>query len=123
MTLLDGLVGPIVKDALADYGTLVTFASVTNTFNATTQSSTDSTTTYSVRAAIGTYGKFQVDGTTIQANDAKMTIAADALTALGAAAPKIGDRVTWFGETGEVKSVRPIASGDMIAAYEVQVRR
>lgn len=123
VTELDNELVPAVQELLDELGRDVTFkvADVSSTYDATTGEGTKSTNNYTVKATPPyPYSDGMVSNGIVQMGDMRMLVAAEDL----AFTPEPGDVVTW--DTGDVwRTIRvtPIYSGELVCAWELQLRK
>lgn len=122
-TELDDVLVPAVQELLDDLGRDVTFkvADVSSTYDPTTGTGSKSTNNYTVKATPPyPYSFGMISNDIVQAGDMRTLIAAEDL----AFVPESGDVMTW--DTGDVWGVvhaTPIYSGELICAWEIQLRK
>jgi hypothetical protein len=120
-TVLDATLPAQVVSILATYGKDITFVIKSKTYDPATGLTTLGTPTNHVLKGSPPYPysrKF-VDGDTVRAEDCMTIIKGDGL----AFTPVPGMQVTFDGQTWTSVSVRPYYSGELVAAWEVQLRR
>lgn len=117
---LDTRARSLALSAISRFGRAATWTVVTNSFDPSTRRSSPTETSHAVTISPPSPFAIElVDGVTIQASDVAVMIAASGL----AFTPAIGDRVTTGSVSYRVVAVSPVASGELIAAYEVQCRK
>jgi hypothetical protein len=121
-TELDTLILPKVLELIGRYGKLVSFSVTTGaTQNAGAGTVTGGTTTaHSVKASPPyPYESRYIDGDLVLVGDSRLYLAGSGL----AFTPAPGQVVTIDSAKWRVVRVNPIYSGELVAAWEVQVRR
>lgn len=121
-TALDLQIGPAVLAVIARVGKVVTWTVKSGGTKNPTAGTVDgvTTTNYTVKCSPpSAYEQRYVDGKLIQQGDAKLILAGQGL----AFTPALGQSVTIDGVVWRVLGVDPIYSGELIAAWKVQVRR
>lgn len=119
---LDTKMRALALSLISRYGQSATWSAIggSSTFNPATGRTTEAGSSYSVTVSPPSPVDISlVDGSTIQATDETVLIAASGL----AFTPKIGDRVTLSSVAYRVVRVSPIFSGAQVAAYEAQCRK
>ena len=117
---LDATFRPLAHNLIAKYGKNVTFTKTTaGTFDPVTGTTIGSTSTDTVVkiAPPAAVDVAEVNGTSIQTGDLKVSVAALDYT------PDINQTVTIDGATYDVVSVSPVYSGELVALYDCQVRK
>lgn len=120
MTVLDSPFRNLAHDLIAKYGKTVTFSKPgTATYDPVTGTNTPGTpTTTTVKVSPPEAFKInEVNGTTIQAQDVKVSAAAVDYV------PDISQTVTFDGNAYNIISVSPIYSGDLVVKYDCQLRK
>lgn len=117
MSILDGVLPPVARDLIRQFGASVTLNVMTETFDPATQRGTQTPTAIPTKAVPDSYRASEIQGD-VQANDFKLIFAALLL----ANPPKNGDHVTFRGQDGIILDVDPLFTGDLVAAYVCQVR-
>ena len=120
-TVLDDKLPATALALLAKYGTSATFTVESLAYAAATGITTPTTTAaYALKISPpAPYSQGLVDGELIRSDDLRTTLAASGL----AFTPYIGQKVTFDGKVWSVQEVRPLRSGDLVAAYELRLRR
>lgn len=117
---LDSTFRPLAVNLISDFGSTATWTRQTSTFDPSTGKTTDADTSYSVVISPpAPYNNRRVDGTVIQVGDTMAMLAAEGL----AFTPTIGDYLTHKTIRWQVVGLVPIYSGELISAYEVQLRK
>lgn len=119
-TSLDNRFRPLAHNLIAKYGKDVTFTKTTaGTYDPVTGTTTGSTTTdTSVKVTPpSAFDIKEVNGTSIQTGDVKVSTAAVDYV------PDINQSVTFDGNTYNIISVSPVYSGDLVAKYDCQLRK
>lgn len=123
MALLDGVIGPIAKQIIDQFGTDIQIVNtVVAAYDVNTSEAIKTETAYTVKGLIEDYN-LQDSGAgftsgLIQANDRKVTIAGSGLTF----EPKPGFKAVVLGTTYSVTRVLRTLSGEKVALYELNVR-
>lgn len=119
-TVLDTKLRPKVVALLAKYGKDVTFTAKPGSYSHTTGAASAGASLGTVRCTPPAgYAQRYVDGDVIRQGDVQLYLAGQGLTFT----PEPGQRVTFDSTTYTVVAARPIYSGDLVAAWEVQARR
>lgn len=122
-TELDDVLVPAVQELLDDLGrdVIFTVADVSSTYDASTGESTKSTNNYTVKATPPyPYSDRMISSGIVQMGDMRMLVAAEDLDFT----PTPGDLVTWdSGDVWRTIQVSPIYSGELICAWELQLRK
>lgn len=119
-TSLDNRFRPMAHNLIAKYGKTVTFTKTTaGTFDPVTGTTAGSTSTDTVVKVVppAAVDVAEVNGTSIQTGDMKVSVAAVDYT------PDINQTVTIDGATYDIISVSPVYSGELVALYDCQVRK
>ena len=117
---LDGVMVPLAKNLIADFGGPVVYARVTETFDADTGKTTQSETTSSPSITPPEpYKTGRIDNDVVQMGDMKTLIADSGLGFV----PAIGDNLQYSGVEWQIVGVNPVYSGQLPAMYELQLRR
>lgn len=121
MAALDGLFRDLAVNLLRDFGAAGTLQRVTRVFTVASGTTVETVTPYAVLLAPPTpVAQRLVDGTTVLASDFMTTIAAKGIVFT----PEAGNvRLVFAGTTWQVVQVHALYSGDLVAAYEMVVRR
>ena len=126
MAALDGIFGPLAKDLISQFGASVTLKVTAQTFDPVTQTASVVSNSYALKGVIEDFKAYELQGA-VMSGDAKVTIAALAVSSSGAQPPKPGDLINAvFPRLGAVDrtivSIESLFSGDKVAAYVCQVR-
>lgn len=117
---LDSVMRPVAERLIEQFGGPMVYSRITETFDAASGKTSQTAATFNV---IGTppapYNQGRIDGTVIQVADLKSLLKALNL----GFTPTIGDRVNFNEMVWQVVGVRPIWSGALPAAYEIQLRQ
>ena len=117
---LDSVMRPVAERLIEQFGGPMVYSRITETFDATSGKTSQSAATFNV---IGTppapYNQSRVDGTVVQVGDLKTLLKALNL----GFTPAIGDKVDFNSTVWQVVGVRPIYSGALPAAFELQLRQ
>ena len=117
---LDGVMVPLAKKLIGDFGKTVTYKQLSSSYDASTGKTTSAETASSaVIAPPAPYRQNRIDGSTIQNGDVTSSVAASAI----AFVPAIGDRVDLNAVDWQVVGVNPVFSGELVALYELQLRQ
>lgn len=120
MTSFDKRFRNLARNMIAKYGKEVVFSKPgTASYDPVTGTNTPGTpTTATVKVSPPEAFKVnEVNGTTIQAQDVKVSTAAIDYV------PDISQTVTFDGNTYNIISVSPVYSGDLVAKYDCQLRK
>lgn len=122
-TPLDTTLRPIAADLIDDYGTTITWRSVTDVdaedYNPSTGAVAATTTEYTVKAAVTGFSAHKVNGTSILAGDLQVLFADQGLGFV----PSQRDKVVLDSQVYNVVMLTPVYSGDEKAIWKAQVRR
>jgi hypothetical protein len=99
------------------YGSTATHTAVASVYVPATGSTTDTTTTQTVQAAVFDYAAGMIDGTMIRTGDKQAF-----LSAVGVTAPRAGDSLTWGGVVHKLVTVKPLAPALVNVLFECQIR-
>lgn len=117
---LDTTMRAVAARLTATYGKAYTLKRVTSTYSASTGKTVNTETSYEVNGAPPkAYRIDQIDGTLVEDGDCMVLLAALGL----AVVPRTADVLDIDGVGWRIVRVRTVWSGEMAAAYEVQVRR
>lgn len=120
MTELDDALVPAAAALLTQFGKTISIEEVTKVYDETTGKTTIVVVaTYTPKAALETYSIALVNGDTVRHDDLKVTIAAQSL----AFTPTIGWKVTIDTVEWRILRVEPLYSGNLVAAWVMQLRR
>lgn len=129
--LLDSIMRPVAERLIESFGGAITYIQTAETYDAATGKTTTTETTYSVistppvplskRLASGqdyraVYGEVF---DTVQAGDLITTIKALNLPFV----PVIGDQILFNNERWQIVRIDPLYSGELAAAYTIQIRQ
>lgn len=120
MTDFDDTFRELAHDMIAEFGKIVTFTKTTpGTYDPVSGTTTGSTTTNtSIKVTPpSAFDIKEVNGTSIQTGDVKVS------TAAVDHVPDINQSVTFDGNTYNIISVSPVYSGDLVAKYDCQLRK
>lgn len=121
VTALDLTLPATALAVLTEFGKNVTFSVTSGGTNSPSTGAVTgaTTTTYTVKAYPYPYEARYVDGDVVQVGDAKLILAASGL----AFTPAPGQSVTIDAAVWRVIAANAIYSGELVAAWELQVRR
>ena len=127
MGLLDGPLRSVAKTLVGVLGADAALRQVTSTYNAVNGTETTATLSASIRISPPEpYSAYRVDGTMVQAGDARCIVAAKDLEDAGFVLPTGSHKNLYLDigtETWTVVRTMQIRSGDQAAAVELQLRR
>lgn len=117
---LDTIFGPLAKNLIAKFGKTATLRVNTSTFNVATGKNTVTPTDYSVVVTPPQpIEKRFINGTTVLEGDAVCMIARAAISVV----PVAGNFILLDGVPWQIITQRPVYSGELVAAYELQIRQ
>jgi len=117
---LDAEMRQVASDLAGELGKTVTFLQVEEVFDPSTGTTTTNTTETELTAVPPQDFRFeQMDGTLIQSGDMMLGLPAVDVPVR----PTTEHKVKMDGSTWSIVAVRPQASGEEIALYQLQVRR
>lgn len=116
---LDSL-GGTARDLLTRFGKDAVLRKAARVYSPTTGKTTDVATDYAVVVGPPSpYRQGRVDGVLVRVGDAAVMMARDGAPAV----PVSGDRLVLDGQTWQVVNVSPTYSGQLVAVWELQLRR
>lgn len=117
---LDAEMRALADDLTSEFGKTVTFVEVSKTFDPSTGSTTETTTETTLASVPPQDFAFsEMDGSLIQQGDLVIGLPAKTVPV----EPTTQDRLKIDGDTWQIVAVRPVASGEQVALYNVQVRQ
>jgi hypothetical protein len=117
---LDGVMVPLAKNLIADFGGPVPYTQVTETFDISTGKTTKTEVVSSQSVTPPEpYKTGRIDGDVIRMGDMKTLIADSGLGFV----PSMGDNLLYSGVEWQIVAVDPVYSGQLTAMYELQLRR
>ena len=125
---LDRPLGNAALTLINRFGTSAVLTRIRSTYNPATGGVTETPTAYPVKVLVEGYSNHLRDGSTVQAGDRKLTLAARALPIAPSPVTKAGndtfrDTITVAGQTFNVEDAEPVFSGEDVALWTVQGRR
>ena len=118
---LDSTFRPLAVDLARQFGKTVTLVRVTgSTFDPSTGQTTETTDETTFAAVPPQAFSFdRIDGSLVQSSDTLLGLPALSVPA----APTLEDKVKLDGHTWSIVQVQPTYSGELVALYQVQLRR
>lgn len=119
---LDARFRSLARKMTGKYGKAITLRKTESTYDPATGQTTETTTDYAVKTEPPQpYEQRYIDGQLIQTGDMRLLVAATdpGLTDT----PDLEWKALMDGDTWQIVTIRPIWSGEQVAAYELQTRR
>lgn len=118
---LDAKARATAERLINKFGKPITIRRTSSTYNPATGSTTETTADHSGNAAPPSpYEERLIDGSLIQVGDMRVTVPARSLSIVPSTTT---DTVVMDGATWQLVRVMPLFSGELVATYELQVRK
>lgn len=113
-----------VAEIIADKGKAATYRKIAKSYSRTTGETTETATDYTVKMTPPEsddrrFARSTIEGTLVEAGDVFVSLADSAIEFV----PEVGDKVIFDSETWTVVQIIKTYSGELIATWDLQVRK